>query len=315
MVICGGGMKSSILMMLMACQHSSAEPQSPPQSLKSSSNQSVSAKTWIRERWNAARADHQWHPPSPKAQTDIAQAIHKLLLAAPDCHTQTAQQMATHLEVHGLKIDTFHSDTDKFWFIYEPQKGKGHGAIAIRCGKASDIVLQAPHAIYDQWTGAIVRDLFASHPFRMAMWNTTHRYKANQGTDKDQADHPADVAHNRDSVFHQVSLQLLLNTPLRFAQFHGFAQDSDWEIILSLGAEDAQATQLASRLKPLSEAVGLYGSTASILGATTNVLAKAVSTEERGRFVHIELNKALRETLKADSAKKQTLAEALKQPW
>ena len=29
----------------------------------------------------------------------------------------------------------------------------------------------------------------------------------------------------------------------------------------------------------------------------------------------IELNKALRETLKADSAKKQTLAEALKQPW
>ena len=241
----------------------------------------------------------------------ILQALRlKVTLHRPFTSCCSQPQTVTHkphskwqstLEVHGLKIDAFHSDTDKFWFIYEPQKAKATVPLPFDVVKHQTLCFK-PHAIYDQWTGAIVRDL-ASHPFRMAMWNTTHRYKANQGTDKDQADHPADVAHNRDSVFHQVSLQLLLDTPLRFAQFHGFAQDSDWEIILSLGAEDAQANQLASTLKPLSEAVGLYGSTASILGATTNVLAKAVSTEEKGRFVHIELNKALRETLKSDSAK------------
>ena len=317
MVIFGARMTESMFILMLACHHGSAEPppaaEAPIQQRPERAD--MPANTWIRERWNLARADHQWQPPSPIAQSAIAMAIHKLVLAAQSCDAQMASSVAQELRAHGLQMDQFRSESTSFWLVYEDQNGRGHGVYAIRCGAAIEVALQAPHAIYDQWTGAIVRDLFAKQPFRLAMWNTTHRYRATQEEDKDKAEHPADVAHNRDSVFHQVSQTLLLNTTLRFAQLHGFAQDNGFDVILSFGTEKSQPEQLAQHLAPLSGRIGLYGSTASILGATTNVLAKSISEEAHGRFVHIELNKEIRESLKSDGAQQNILAEALKATW
>ena len=305
---------TSPFLLLMACQHSAAEP-TPPAQTPSMQEDQASAKQWIRERWNSARADHQWAPPSPIEQTAIANIVFKLVQEAQNCDTPMASKASLELKKYGFTVDAFSDGSDQFWFIYEAQNGRGHGALAIRCGEATEVVLQAPHAIFDQWTGAIVRDLFADNPFRMAMWNTTHRYRAHPHSSKTDEHHPADVAHNADSVFHQVSLELMNHPTLRIAQIHGFSQQNDWEIILSLGTADAQAEQLAIQLTPLSSSIGLYGTTASALGATTNVLAKSFPSTEHGRFVHIELNKALRTELKSNSPQQKIFSQALKQQW
>ena len=307
-------MTASPLLLLMACQHSAAEPNPSTQTLTVDQT-TLSPQQWIRERWNAARADYRWDPPSPKDQSAIAQTVVELVQDAQNCDTPTKSRVALKLEQYGFSVDTFNNGSDHFWFIYEAKDGKGYGAVAIRCGEANEVVLQAPHAIFDQWTGAIVRDQFVDGSFRMAMWNTTHRYRATSHSDRNGSHHPADVAHNHDTVFHQVSLQLMTLPSLRIAQVHGFSQRNEWEIILSLGSADVQAEQLAAQLKPLSSSIGLYGSTASVLGATTNALVQSMSKSDQGRFVHIELNKELRSELKTNTAQQQILTKALKQPW
>ena len=258
-------MTASPLLLLMACQHSAAEPNPSTQTLTVDQT-TLSPQQWIRERWNAARADYRWDPPSPKDQSAIAQTVVELVQDAQNCDTPTKSRVALKLEQYGFSVDTFNNGSDHFWFIYEAKDGKGYGAVAIRCGEANEVVLQAPHAIFDQWTGAIVRDQFVDGSFRIA-------------------------------------------------QVHGFSQKNEWEIILSLGSADVQAEQLAAQLKPLSSSIGLYGSTASVLGATTNALVQSMSKSDQGRFVHIELNKELRSELKTNTAQQQILTKALKQPW
>ena len=84
------------------------------------------------------------HPQSNKPPLQI---LSSNWFKRPKSDTPMASEASLKLKEYGFTVDAFSNGSDQFWFIYEAQNGRGHGALAIRCGEATEVVLQAPHAI------------------------------------------------------------------------------------------------------------------------------------------------------------------------
>lgn len=281
----------------------------PPQEQKVTEN--ITQQEWIRGHWNNARADYKWRMPTPESQVAISLIITELLSHAETCDTTALHLAQKELKEHHLIVESHQNKAETLWLIHE-ETPMGIGLIAIRCGKANPIILQAPHSIHDLWTGAIVRTLFISMPFRMAMWNTVHRYRSAEGEHKQDSEHPADVSHNRDTVFHQLGAMALNNNhDWRVAQLHGFEQDVPWDMIISHGTKQYQPEQFAKSLKSQDFSIGQYGKDATSLGGTQNILAQDLNPHSKGRFLHIEMSLPLREQLRTDESLQQALGKGL----
>jgi hypothetical protein len=303
-----------LLLFFLGCMFGFADPpqeHNVTEKVTENITENITQQEWIRGHWNNARADYQWRMPNPESQVAISLTITELLSHAESCDTAALIQAQKELKEHHLFVEIHQENTETLWLIHE-EKPMGIGLIAIRCGKAKPVILQAPHAIHDLWTGAIVRTLFVSTPFRMAMWNTVHRYRSTEGEQKKDTEHPADVSHNRDTVFHQLgSMVLNLNDEWRVAQLHGFEQDVPWDMIISHGTKKYQPEHFAESLKDQPYSIGQYGKDAITLGGTQNILAQDLNPHSEGRFLHIEMSLSLREQLRTDESLQKTLGKGL----
>ncbi len=193
----------------------------------------------------------------------------------------------------------------------------------VRPGSTSNLIIQAPHRFHDEHTLPIAWQLFARTKALALYVNTVHRYRGSE-PDND-GNHPADVAHNQDSLFHAATLgaiDAVRNVDL--VQIHGFddrEETADYAAVVSAGERKRGLRHVQETRERLERALGQtvlrFPDDTSKLGATTNVQGMAVRAHD-GRFLHVELSTKVRARCSRNASTTATLvdeiARALEKP-
>lgn len=169
--------------------------------------------------------------------------------------------------------------------------------------------LQAPHVPSDGLTGDILVRFAGDGLPRALAWNTVHRKEA-------------DLAHLDYTYFNAFALAYAKAFPNeKILQLHGFDSDrrksgagADSAAIVSATTDRPSAAfrEAVSCLKKrVAENTRLYGVDVRELGGTTNSGAKSLRQAGYAGFIHIELDRDLRERLLSVAADRQAFFECL----
>jgi hypothetical protein len=174
---------------------------------------------------------------------------------------------------------------------------KGWGLYAFRAGSTSNIIIEAPHPLYDRRTPTVAMDVYRALDARALLIAGAHR-NANQ-------DGSADAAHAPESIFQSVHKSLVREIQsesgdaiiLQIHGFHSSKHEGYPQVVFGLG-KNAQKNEvaLAERIK---DALAEQGIAAGIctgkdfqdLCAETNIQS---SVTNEGAFIHMELDEKLR---------------------
>jgi hypothetical protein len=185
------------------------------------------------------------------------------------------------------------------WLVVDAgESRRGAGMFAIRPHSSDQIMVQAPHSYFDEYTRPITVRMFERSNIRAAAWNTVHRQVL-------------DVAHSERSYFHEFTKAFLASAekPL-VVQIHGFSQDRrrtvngvDADIIVSNGTRfPPQWLRITSQeLHAVTPNVRLFPTHINELGATTNAQA-LLSNQVGANFLHVELSDPQRRTFRRQTA-------------
>lgn len=203
------------------------------------------------------------------------------------------------VRAHGYRVDRLDDGVTAL---------SGAGGYFVHRRRAADIVVQVPHPVADartevlgallsEWTGA--RALFVAGSHRDAGGGTV-----------------ADVAHAPDTVFDALHRAATRQQDI-VVQLHGYADRSapGTEVIVSRGAEPTRLTStIAQTLEGF--AVCLWRpaeGTCDALAGTRN--RQGEHTRALGaEFLHIEVNRSVRDDDRRASALLRALAESLRRP-
>jgi len=173
----------------------------------------------------------------------------------------------------------------------------GWGLYAFRADSTSNIIVEAPHPLYDRRTPAVALDVYRALDARALLIAGAHRNANSDGS--------ADVAHAPESIFQSVheSLSQEIQAELGnviILQIHGFhtsKHDGYPQAVFGFGkkmqpTEFAFAQELRDALIEQEINVGLCtGNIWQDLCGTTNIQASSVNG---GVFLHIEMDEKMR---------------------
>ncbi|MEU5259645.1 hypothetical protein [Amycolatopsis sp. NPDC021455] len=172
--------------------------------------------------------------------------------------------------------------------VQEPGTERAWGLYAIDRSAPPSLVVEVPHPSSDLRTDLIGLALFRRVPGAVLAVAGAHRRRE-------------DPAHDTRTVFHVVSA-LLARRGLPQVQLHGFKDRTlpAADVVLSAGA--AEAGDAARRAADRLEAAGFrvrraWAEPCRGLAGTTNVQSQATGGTP---FLHVELNRTVRETRRAD---------------
>ena len=172
---------------------------------------------------------------------------------------------------------------------------KGWGLYAFRVDSTSNVVIEAPHPLYDKRTPSVALDIYRALDARALLIAGAHRNANRDGS--------ADVAHAPESIFQSVHMALwqeLQSGRAIILQIHGFhtsKHDGYPQVILGFGekvqpAEVALARRIKDALSQQGISAGLCtGDDLQELCAKTNVQGSAMN---QVIFIHMELDERLR---------------------
>jgi len=168
------------------------------------------------------------------------------------------------------------------------------------------IFLQAPHRFHDQHTGSILKKMLLLKNFAVASTNSLHRYKKNILHKKSNFD----LAHTKDTLFLKTSnLYSKDKRAQAVVQLHGYspknrksslAKRADFIISSGKRSPNLRASKIDSCLKISGFKSLLYGKEVFELGGTQNIFSKLGSADLKKKFVHIEINKLMRNKLNSN---------------
>jgi hypothetical protein len=177
---------------------------------------------------------------------------------------------------------------------------KGWGLYAFRLNSTSDIIIEAPHPLYDKRSPSVALDLYRALDARALLIAGAHR-----NADRDKS---SDVAHATESIFQSVHIALSrelqkLSGDVIVLQIHGFHSSNHEgypQVVFGLGEKPLpKEVAIAQKIK---DALSKKGITAGIcagdgseyedLCAKKNVQAAVM---EEGAFIHIELDENIRQ--------------------
>jgi len=184
-----------------------------------------------------------------------------------------------------------------------PARKEGRGFYLFRANSNSTSVLQAPHSFKDLRTREITFDLILQSDYAAAAWNTVPRDYIENNVQID-----ADMAHLEHTFFISFSRAFARHyTQGDLLQLHGYAQDKRStdagkasELILSSGTSMPTNTLLetvACMKQKVSSKTYAYPLEVDELGGTTNTIGKALRQLGHEGFMHIEINRGIREQL------------------
>lgn len=254
----------------------------------------------------------KFHPTTLEERAAFAKLLPALLKAAPETATPPvgAEKLASSV---GFRLEVWAGKQDTFWVLREkPERLHGAGAYVIRTGPATDAVVQVPHPWFDKGTEAIGVGLFSCAPKgerpRVFMTATAHRYHGTPGETPEDPEHPADVAHNPDHLFQDVTdlVARTLAAP-RVVQLHGFGaamtdarREKSLVAVVSSGTREPTpwARRVSQGLVKLwGEGARLYPDGAQVLGGTQNAQGRLLQSYECARFLHLEMSAQARKSL------------------
>lgn len=253
-------------------------------------------------------------PPS-NHRGKLRKSVAVLTRAARGCDDSALSAARDLLSLMDMDLVRYlHDDTT--YVILRESKGayRGAGVFAMRCGKASDLVIQSPHGYFDLNTSGLGYKIFMETKARWLFLNTLHRYRGRKNEKPEDPDHPADAAHSPRHLFQAATLGVLdASKRLLFVQFHGFdTSGRGTDIVLSDGRPRKQI--MSERLEKIWKGhewkVSVYGKHIRELGAKTNVQGRAVA-RAKGRFLHLEMAEDVRRGLVRSKKKRRFLVEAL----
>jgi hypothetical protein len=196
----------------------------------------------------------------------------------------------------------------------KPTRCEGRGTFMFRTAGGTTDLLQIPHKFYDKHTGDIGYRLMQQGNFRLAAWNSIHRYTPSL----DSGSTSADLVHTDNNYFTVLAeAAALLSADSRIIQIHGFASSKRKseagrasQIIISNGSKRPSRTvrDLTSCLRAHAHMrVSLFPRDVNELGATSNQIGAKLRKYGHQGFIHIELSKATRQALLADTDLMTTL--------
>jgi len=175
---------------------------------------------------------------------------------------------------------------------------KGWGLYAFRVDSTSNIIIEAPHPLYDRRTPSVAMDIYRALNARALLIAGAHRNANSDGS--------ADAAHTTKSIFH--SIHAALSQEIQTAsgnaiilQIHGFHTSKHNGYPRAVfgfgekmqGTEFAIAQKLQDALSNQGISVGLCtGDVWKELCGTKNTQA---SITHGGLFIHIELDEKMRQ--------------------
>lgn len=179
---------------------------------------------------------------------------------------------------------------------------KGWGLYAFRVGSTRNIIVEAPHPLYDRRTSSVALDIYRALDARALLIAGAHRNANRDGS--------ADVAHAPESIFQTVHETLVqeVNAPsgdLIILQIHGFhtsKHDGYPQAVFGFGEKtDPLELALAKRLEEAFAeqklTLGLcIGEAWRDLCGRMNIQA---ATSHSALFIHIELDEKIRKNDKA----------------
>jgi hypothetical protein len=173
----------------------------------------------------------------------------------------------------------------------------GWGLYAFRVDSTSNIIIEAPHPLYDRRTPSVALDLYRALDARALLIAGAHRNANGDGS--------ADVAHAPDSIFQSVHETLVKEVKssdgqvivLQIHGFHTSKHDGYPQAVLGFGKSiDSAELTLGQELENIFRQQGLNvgvctGNNWPDLCGTTNVQAASMNG---GMFIHIELDEKVR---------------------
>ncbi len=283
------------------------------------------SERWQRDIWPSL--DEVTFQPTTPEERAAFQRLIPALLEATTRQRQPPGELVALARSAGFRLEVWTEFRDTVWaLLEEPGKRRGAGAYLFRAGPATEDFIQAPHVYFDRGTERLGLALFSCAPEgrrpRAFATNTAHRYRSREGELREDAEHPADVAHNPEHLFQLVTELTARALPaLRVSQVHGFAENGPPErkgLIAVVSAGSATPTpwtrQVARRLVVLlGEGARLYPEQTKLLGGTRNVQERLLTGFPRASFLHLELSAQARRDLTAPE-KLERLGAALLAP-
>jgi hypothetical protein len=174
---------------------------------------------------------------------------------------------------------------------------KGWGLYAFRLDSTSNIIVEAPHPLYDRRTPSVALDLYRALDARALLIAGAHRNANDDGS--------ADAAHAPDSIFQSVHETLVKEIQsstgqvivLQIHGFHTSKHDGYPQAVLGFGKSiDSMELTLGQELENIFRKQGLNagvctGNNWKDLCGKTNIQAASMSG---GMFIHIELDEKVR---------------------
>ena len=246
---------------------------------------------------NMPRADSEKYiVPSASEQADFANLVS--LIYVEDLARATTLTGDLH-----YRLNYYVDRGDDFSMSYLLRESrpmeKGWGLYALRMKSASNIIVEAPHPLFDRRSSSVALDIYRALDARALLIAGAHRNANGDGS--------ADVAHAAESIFQSVHIALSQDIQAEageviILQIHGFhtsRHEGYPQVVFGLGNNaQSKAVSLAERIRTaLSEqgiSAGICAGAESDLEdlcAKTNIQG---STTKEGMFLHIELDETIR---------------------
>ena len=176
---------------------------------------------------------------------------------------------------------------------------KGWGLYVLRMKSTSNIIIEAPHPLFDRRSPSVALDIYRALDARALLIAGAHRNANGDGS--------ADVAHALESIFQSVHIALSQDVQAEageviILQIHGFhtsKHEGYPQVVFGLGNNaQSNAVALAERIRAaLSEQGISAGICAGVESDLEDLCAKTNiqgSTTKEGMFLHIELDETIR---------------------
>jgi hypothetical protein len=226
-----------------------------------------------------------YRPPDPAERDAVVGAVAALVASGSDGAARGV------LEDAGFTVGIARNETGHEFLVArsDPASERSWGLIALPIGRAPRLLVEVPHPNADYDTEEVGLAVLAAGPDAVYLQAGAHRRAA---------DERADVAHEEDSLFQALAVDLSTRLQLPQLQLHGFGERDDFDADVVLGGGPGDPAPPVQALADRLEKAGLvvcraWAGRCSELEGRTNVQGQAAARDGLA-FAHVEMSASTR---------------------
>ena len=230
-----------------------------------------------------------YRPPEPAERDAVLGAVAALVAAGPDAGGDTGREARRVLEGAGFTVEVARDAAGHGFLLArsDPASARSWGLIALPLAQPPRLLVEVPHPNSDYDTEEVGLAVLAAVPDAVYLQAGAHRRAA---------DDRADVAHEEDSLFHALAVDMSVRMRLPQLQLHGFGDrdDLDQDVVLGPADPHPAVRELADHLEEEDLSVcRAWAQDCRGLEGTTNVQGRAAARDGLA-FAHVEMSASTR---------------------